>query len=124
MVLGMSGELIGIGIVGYGYWGPNLVRNFASSESAHVIGVSDLDRSEAGHLQAPPPRDINDSDFQDLLRNPADRRDRDRNACSDSLMSLAHAALNAGKHVLVEKPLAPDVRSSASPHRRGRPARI
>ena len=29
--------MIGIGIVGYGYWGPNLVRNFASNESSRVI---------------------------------------------------------------------------------------
>jgi predicted dehydrogenase len=34
---------IGIGVVGYGYWGPNLVRNFVNSESARVISVSDLD---------------------------------------------------------------------------------
>ena len=39
----MQSSRIGIGVVGYGYWGPNLVRNFVSNPSARVVGISDLD---------------------------------------------------------------------------------
>ena len=34
--------MVGIGVVGYGYWGPNLVRNFMNVEGARVLGVADL----------------------------------------------------------------------------------
>ena len=39
----MSSGSVGVGVVGYGYWGPNLVRNFANTEGRQVIAVSDLD---------------------------------------------------------------------------------
>ena len=39
----MGQDVVGIAVVGYGYWGPNLVRNFASTDGAQVISVSDLD---------------------------------------------------------------------------------
>ena len=34
---------VGVAVIGYGYWGPNLVRNFASTEGVRVVSVSDLD---------------------------------------------------------------------------------
>ena len=34
---------VGVAVIGYGYWGPNLVRNFANTEGARVLSVSDLD---------------------------------------------------------------------------------
>jgi hypothetical protein len=34
--------MIGVGVVGYGYWGPNLVRNFAEAAEPQIVGVSDL----------------------------------------------------------------------------------
>ena len=45
---------IGVGIIGYGYWGPNLARNFQAAQDAELIGVADqnqasLDRAKA-HL--------------------------------------------------------------------------
>ncbi len=39
----MKNGLVGVGVIGYGYWGPNLVRNFMSGDVACVIAVSDLD---------------------------------------------------------------------------------
>ena len=39
----MQNGLVGIGVVGYGYWGPNLVRNFAAVEGAKVIAICDMD---------------------------------------------------------------------------------
>jgi predicted dehydrogenase len=97
--------MIGIGIVGYGYWGPNLVRNFASSESSRVVSVSDLDPAKLATCARRHPEIATTSDFTDLLRNPQ----IDAIAIATPVHShyeLALAALNAGKHVLVEKPLA------------------
>jgi predicted dehydrogenase len=105
MVFEMSDKSIGIGIVGYGYWGPNLVRNFASSESASVIGVSDLDPAKLSTCMRRHPEISTTSDFRELLRNPK----VDAIAIATPVhthFELAQAALNAGKHVLVEKPLA------------------
>ena len=42
----MSRGSVGIAVVGYGYWGPNLVRNFANIDGAEVIAVSDLDAAK------------------------------------------------------------------------------
>ena len=39
----MQSSRVGIGVVGYGYWGPNLVRNFVSSPSARLVGIADHD---------------------------------------------------------------------------------
>ena len=97
--------MIGIGIVGYGYWGPNLVRNFASSELASVVGVSDLDAAKLSACTRRHPEISTMSDFRELLRNPK----VDAIAIATPVHShfeLAYAALKAGKHVLVEKPLA------------------
>ena len=38
--------MINIGVIGYGYWGPNLVRNFAETPGLNVASVSDLDSSK------------------------------------------------------------------------------
>src|SRR4051812_49344505 len=65
---GMS-ELVGVGVVGYGYWGPNLVRNFATSEVAQVISVSDLDTSKLAISKRLHPAVETTTDFRDLLRD-------------------------------------------------------
>lgn len=101
----MLDGLIGVGVVGYGYWGPNLVRNFANSEVAQVVSVSDLDPAKLAASRRLYPGIATTSDFRDLL---ADGR-IDAIAIATPVHShyeLALAALKAGKHVLVEKPLA------------------
>ncbi|KGT78756.1 oxidoreductase [Bradyrhizobium japonicum] len=98
--------MIGIGIVGYGYWGPNLVRNFASNESSRVVSVSDLDAEKLATCARRHPEITTTSDFRELLRDP----EIDAIAVATPVHThyeLALAALKAGKHVLVEKPLAP-----------------
>jgi predicted dehydrogenase len=102
----MHNGQIGIGVVGYGYWGPNLVRNFSSSESTRVFGVSDLDPGRLAVSERLYPDIATTSDFQDLLRNPK----IDAVVIATPVHThydLALSALKAGKHVLVEKPLAP-----------------
>src|ERR1700738_2984755 len=102
----MHNGQIGIGVVGYGYWGPNLVRNFSSSEFTRVFGVSDLDPGRLAVSERLYPDIATTSDFQDLLRNPK----IDAVVIATPVHThydLALSALKAGKHVLVEKPLAP-----------------
>jgi predicted dehydrogenase len=102
----MQDGLVGIGVVGYGYWGPNLVRNFANSESARVIGVSDLDPAKLAVSKRFHSEIITTSDFRDLLKDP--RIDAVAIATPvHTHYELALSVLKAGKHVFVEKPLAP-----------------
>jgi predicted dehydrogenase len=96
--------MIGVGVIGYGYWGPNLVRNFAENSSTTVIGVCDLSPQRLAHVQSRYPAVQVTSDYKDLLANPK----IDAIAISTPVSShykLAMQALEAGKHILVEKPL-------------------
>jgi len=97
---------VGVGVVGYGYWGPNLVRNFASSETAKVIRVCDFDAGRLATCQRHNPTVGTTTDFQDLLNDPAVEAIAVATP-TRTHYDLALAALRAGKHVLVEKPLAP-----------------
>jgi len=96
--------MLGIGIIGYGYWGPNLVRNFMEVGSARVVGVCDLRPERLAHVKARYPTIETTNDYRDLIRNSA----IDAIAVATPVSShfdLALAALRAGKHVLLEKPL-------------------
>lgn len=102
----MHSSQIGVGVVGYGYWGPNLVRNFANNASARVAAVSDLDPGKLAAIQRLYPGVTTTQRYDDLLKDPG----IDAIAIATPVHShfdLALAALRAGKHVLVEKPLAP-----------------
>jgi predicted dehydrogenase len=106
MVFEMSNGLVGVGVVGYGYWGPNLVRNFANSESSRVVGVSDLDPAKLAASKRLHSDIVTTTDFRDLLQEP--RIDAVAIATPvHTHYDLALSALKAGKHVFVEKPLAP-----------------
>jgi predicted dehydrogenase len=101
----MRNDLIGIGVVGYGYWGPNLVRNFASTEGARVITICDRDPVKLALGKRRHPGVVVTEGFRDLLRD--GRIDAIVIATPvHSHFELAMSALKAGKHVLVEKPLA------------------
>lgn len=101
----MQNGLVGIGVIGYGYWGPNLVRNFTNNDVAQVIAVSDLDPARLAAGKRLYPGLETTTEFRDLLKNPA----IDAVAIATPVHThyeLALAALKAGKHVFVEKPLA------------------
>jgi len=101
----MSNDTIGIGVIGYGYWGPNLVRNFATHPSVRLIGVSDLNSEKLATSKRLYPGAITTPCYDELLKNPA----VDAVAIATPVHThyeLALSALKAGKHVLVEKPLA------------------
>jgi predicted dehydrogenase len=97
--------MIGIAVVGYGYWGPNLVRNFWETPGVRLVSVCDL-RTErlAGVQHRFPAVEITGS-YADVLKDP--RVDAVAIATPvSSHFELALLALRAGKHVFVEKPMA------------------
>src|SRR5687768_13313626 len=98
-------QLIGVGVVGYGYWGPNLVRNFGMTPGARMVAVSDLSPNRLASVQTLYPAVKTTPVYEDLLSDP----EIDAIAIATPVSShfrLAMQALEAGKHVLVEKPLA------------------
>jgi predicted dehydrogenase len=97
--------MIGIGVIGYGYWGPNLVRNFMQVTDAQVVAVSDMrpDRLAAIHRQYPSV--LTTTNCREVIHHPK----VDAVVIATPVTThyeLADLALRAGKHVLVEKPLA------------------
>ncbi|MFP5264535.1 MAG: Gfo/Idh/MocA family protein [Blastocatellia bacterium] len=97
--------MIGIGVIGYGYWGPNLVRNFMEAPGSTVVGVAELRPERLAEARGRYPSIKFTNDPEDLLSDPAIGAVAIATPVS-SHFELAMRALGAGKHVLVEKPLA------------------
>jgi len=94
-----------VGVIGYGYWGPNLVRNFADLDDARVTVVADRRTDRLALAQRRYPGIRVTTDPWDLIGDPS--VDAVVIATPVALhFELANAALRAGKHVLVEKPIA------------------
>ena len=96
---------INFGIVGYGYWGPNLARAFSTLAGARLNAVCDLNPERLAHMRKHFP---NTGAYADFGRMLGDAR-IDAVAITTPLKShhaLAKASLLAGKHVLIEKPMA------------------
>lgn len=99
-----SSEL-GVGVIGYGYWGPNLVRNFMSDTGCRVVAVCDRSKDRLAEVKRLYPSVETTAEAKDLFRN----ADIDAIAIATPVAThfdLARDALRAGKHVLVEKPIA------------------
>ncbi len=97
--------MINIGIVGYGYWGPNLVRNFAETSGATVVSVADLDTAKLEVVRRRYPAVKTTTDFRDLLADSS----IDAIAVATPVSThfeLGMATLRAGKHLWLEKPMA------------------
>jgi predicted dehydrogenase len=96
-----------LGLAGVGYWGPNLLRNAWELEDVEVVAICDIDRSALDRQARRFPRMAVTRDFDDLLGE-----DVDAVVIATPIathFALARRALLAGKHVLVEKPLAATV---------------
>lgn len=95
--------MINIGVVGYGYWGPNIVRNFQSLNPGCVKSVSDLKPKALERVKKSYPSVHATSDCNEILTSP----DIDAVAVVTPVAThypLVKAALLNGKHVFVEKP--------------------
>src|SRR6201987_2923150 len=96
---------IGIAVVGAGYWGPNPVRNFSSSPYYHLTWLCDVDKSRALKVLGPYSTVGATDDLDVVLAD--ERVDAVAIATpAGTHFELALAAMRAGKHVLIEKPLA------------------
>jgi predicted dehydrogenase len=96
--------MINIGIIGYGYWGPNLVRNFTELSGVTVSGVVDQDKKKLDLVQRRYPGIKVTTNFQDLLEDSS----IDAVAIATPVSThfeLGMAALKAGKHLWLEKPM-------------------
>jgi predicted dehydrogenase len=97
--------LIRIGVIGCGYWGPNLIRNFSHLKGSQVLMCSDLSEDRLNHMRNLYPQIETTTDYRRVLA----RKEIDAVVVAtppDTHMKLTVEALRAGKHVFVEKPLA------------------
>jgi predicted dehydrogenase len=92
-------------IVGYGYWGPNLARNVAECPDLHLEALCDLDPAQLSLFSRRHPDARTVSDLDAVLLDPAVEAVVIATP-PQTHYALAMRALQAGKHVLVEKPLA------------------
>ncbi len=99
-----AGTMLQVGIVGYGYWGPNLVRNFAELARCRVAAIADLDEGKLALAQRRFPSVRTSTDVNDLINDPT----IDVIVIATPVRThfkLAMAALKADKHVWLEKPM-------------------
>lgn len=95
--------MLNIGVIGYGYWGPNVARNFHAVAGANLVAVSDISEKRLGLAQ-------NQFPFIKVMKDPLDLiRSKDVDALAIVTPVFAHfemakEALLAGKHIFVEKP--------------------
>jgi len=96
--------MINVALIGTGYWGPNVANSFVASERARVMGLCDLDPARLAAFSQRYPQARATSRLADILE------DKTIEAVAvatptNTHFAIAKAALEAGKHVLVEKPL-------------------
>ena len=98
-------ERLNVAVIGAGYWGPNLARNFRAGAEWNLVAICDLDEQRARGVADSVGGVPVTSDLNEVLRDPQ------IDAIAIATPARTHhaivlAALDAGKHVMVEKPLA------------------
>ncbi len=96
---------IGVGVIGYGYWGPNVLRNLAETPGCEVVWCADKSPERCALVRRRYPAIKVTSDVNELLNDPRVEAVAIATPVSTHFM-LAKEALSKGKHVLVEKPMA------------------
>jgi predicted dehydrogenase len=100
--------MLKFGVIGYGYWGPNIVRNLRSIEGCQVVGICDQSPAARKRIQSANPGIPVYSDHNELVSSP----DVDAIAVITPVWThydVTKAALQNGKHVFVEKPFTSSV---------------
>jgi predicted dehydrogenase len=97
--------VLNVAVIGCGYWGPNLIRNFVTCPKTELIWACDLDEDRLRQVLSPYPNVKPTTHIEEILR--------DNNTQAVGIVTPVHthypiakACLEAGKHVLIEKPLA------------------
>jgi predicted dehydrogenase len=96
-------DVIRVGVIGYGYWGPNIVRNFHGQEHSRVVMVCDKSANSVRRVRQSYPDMLVTGDSDEILKAP----DIDAVAIVTPVhthFELAKKALENGKHVFIEKP--------------------
>jgi predicted dehydrogenase len=91
-----------VGIIGLGYWGPNLVRNFLTQKSVEKVIACDQRAERLDFIKTKSPSVLVTKSYEDMLKS-----DIDAVVIAtpvESHFTLAKQALEAGKHIWVEKP--------------------
>ena len=97
--------MVNIGMIGCGYWGINLVKNFYLTDGCKIAAIADTSPERRNHITENYSNINTHSDYNELLIDP----EIDAIVIAtppSSHYSIAKESLNAGKHVFVEKPLA------------------
>jgi predicted dehydrogenase len=103
--------MVNLGVIGYGYWGPNVARNFNSCPAARLVTICDLDENRLKLAKSTFP-------FVKVSANPNDLLNSDDIQAIAIVTpvfthyELAKAALDKGKHVFIEKPFTSNVRQA------------
>lgn len=101
----MAEGRVGIGVVGAGYWGPNLIRNFAALKQCRLLAVCDLSAQRLAEVEQNYPGVRTTLHFEELLEDRAIQGIALATPV-DTHHHMASQVLQAGKSVFVEKPLA------------------
>jgi predicted dehydrogenase len=100
--------VLNVGVIGCGYWGPNLIRNFTNLKTSKVIACADLNEDRLNHMRQLYPGLRTTTNFREIVTDPG----IDAVVIATPVSShypVAREALEGGKHVFVEKPLAQSV---------------
>jgi predicted dehydrogenase len=100
--------MINFGVIGYGYWGPNVARNIEHTEGCRVVGICDKSANSRKRAQKQYPGILTTGEADELISSPQ----IDAIAVVTPVWThyeLAKAALENGKHIFVEKPFTSDV---------------
>jgi len=100
--------VLNVGVIGCGYWGPNLIRNFSNLKTSKVVACSDLSEDRLNHMKQLYPALRTTTNFREIVTDPGIDGVVIATPVS-SHFAVACEALEAGKHVFVEKPLAQSV---------------
>jgi predicted dehydrogenase len=99
-----TNKTIKVGVVGCGYWGPNLIRNFRQASDCQLAVLCDTSEQRLRHMRRLYPEVATTTRFEDLLKDPS----------IDAIIiatpvrfhhEMGKACLNAGKHTFIEKPM-------------------
>jgi predicted dehydrogenase len=100
--------MIRLGIIGYGYWGPNLARNFSATNGCFLVGISDARQDRLALAKSKYPNvELFDNALSLIGSSTIDAVVISTPVATH--FELAKLALNAGKHVLLEKPMTTSV---------------
>ena len=105
--------MFNVGVIGCGYWGPNLIRNFSQMKRTNVVRIADLDDTRLDHMKTLYPSVDITNDYREIITDPA----IDIVAVATPVNThfrFASEALQAKKHVFVEKPIAASVEEATA----------